>query len=104
VPSTSPPVRSAAATIASAKRAIASLTGTTSRGSAFSRESSLAGSKRVKRSCQSPRKRRASTTAARALRPGASPVTATPHLAPKQSNRSRASPIFRPLPPGAAPG
>ena len=58
------------------------LTGTTSRGSAFRRESSLAGRKRLKRTCQFSMQRRASSSAAGV-------AAQTPQREPKQSNLMR---------------
>ena len=70
---------------------MASLTGTTRRGSAFSCDSSLSSSKRVKRACQSRRKLRARSIASRVPPAGPSRITNASQVEPKQSNRARVS-------------
>ena len=76
----------AAARIASTSAPRSGLTGTSGRGSAFSRDSSLAGEKRVKRSCQPSSRVRASATDCASERSPASPATSTRQRPPKQAN------------------
>ena len=73
---------SAASRTVATRRVMVVLTGTTSRGSAFRRESSEAGRKRLKRRCQFSMQRRASSSAAGV-------AAQTPQREPKQSNLMR---------------
>ena len=91
VASTSPPVRRAAAMAAAASPASSRLTGTSRLRSAFSRDSSLVGSKRLNRRCQSSSRSRARRTASRASPGSPSPITKTAQVEPKQANDSTVS-------------
>ena len=95
-------VRRAASATAAVSSASSSLTGTRSRGSAFSRESSLPGSKRVKRSCHASSRRRACAPASTGGPSGPSPPAWTAHSSPKQGKRVAIS--FMPAPPVAEAG
>jgi hypothetical protein len=75
-------VASAAAIAAAAKRAISGETGTHSRGSALSRDSSLPGLKRENTSCHASISSRVAITASAAP----SPSTSTVHAPPKHVN------------------
>ena len=76
-------MRSPAATTAAASAAIVSLTGSSVRASALTRESSLPVSKRVKRRCHSSSRSRAWAAAAQAP----APATRTSQVPPKQPKR-----------------
>ncbi len=88
-----PPARRSAdpaSRTACARRAISGRTGTVSRGSRFSCESSLSGRKREKRACQPAACAAQRGGLARGARAPA-PVTSAPQREPKQSNSSIAS-------------
>jgi hypothetical protein len=91
VASTRPPLCAPAAATARPKRAMTSLTRTSLAGSALSRESSLLGSKRLKRRCHASRRRSAVRTACAALVPGTSPSTCTVQVDPKHAKLALAS-------------